>query len=190
MGKRWLNRGGWWDRLAGGWQASTIVHWQSGSPFSIVARRGTFNRTARSGVQTARSPLSADDIRKHLGIREANGSMYLIDPNSGRAAGVDNLANAATFPGQVFFNPTAGEVGNLELLAFDGPRQVTVDVALAKRLRLWRRVGMQLRADVFNLFNTVNFWVGDYDINSPTFGQITDINTDPRILQLVAKLDF
>ena len=65
-----------------------------------------------------------------------------------------------------------------------------VDVSLSKRLRLWRRIGLQLRADVFNLFNTVNFWVGDYDINSPTFGQITDINTDPRILQLVVKLTF
>jgi hypothetical protein len=194
-GKRWLNRGGMAERLAGGWQASTIVRWQSGSPFSILSRRGTFNRTSRSANQTARSTLSASDIKEHLGVHEANGSLYwidpaLIDPNTGRAAGADNLTNAASFPGQVFFNPMAGEVGALNILDFDGPSQFVLDLSLSKRLHVWRRAGLQLRADVFNLFNTVNFWVGDYDINSPTFGQITDLNTNARIIQLVVKLDF
>ena len=128
-------------------------------------------------------------------MREANENIYwldpaLIDPNTGRAAGVDNLTNAASFAGQVFFNPMAGEVGNLDVLDFDGPSQFTLDLSLSKRLRVWRRAGMQLRADIFNLFNTVNFWVGDYDINSATFGQITDENTAPRVVQLSIKVDF
>jgi hypothetical protein len=194
-GKRWLSRGGTWSALAGGWQIASIVHWQSGSPFSIVSRRGTFNRSSRSVNQTARSTLSAKDIRKRFGVYEANGNIYwidpaLTDPGTGRAAGTDTSANAATFPGQVFFNPLAGEVGSLPLLAFDGPSQFVVDASLSKRLRLWRQVGLQLRADVFNLFNRVNFFVGDYDINSPTFGQIIDVNTPPRVAQLVAKLEF
>jgi hypothetical protein len=194
-GRRWLNRSGWPDVLAGGWQATTIVHWQSGSPFSINARRGSFNRSARSASQTAQSTLSAAEIRDRLGLYEANGSIYwidpaLIDPSTGRAAGVDSLTNAASFPGQVFFNPMAGEVGNLEILAFDGPSQFVVDVSLSKRVALWRRLGLQIRADIFNLFNRVNFFVGDYDINSPTFGQITSLNTDPRVVQLVVRFDF
>ena len=128
-------------------------------------------------------------------MREANGNVYwidpaLIDPSTGRATGADTLTNATSFPGQVFFNPMAGEIGNLDILAFDGPSQFVVDLSLAKRVRVWRRAGLQLRADVFNLFNRVNFFVGDYDINSPTFGQITDLNTDPRVVQLVVKLDF
>jgi len=49
---------------------------------------------------------------------------------------------------------------------------------------------LQIRADAFNLFNTVNFFVGDYDINSTTFGRITDTNTAPRVVQLVVKLGF
>jgi hypothetical protein len=47
-----------------------------------------------------------------------------------------------------------------------------------------------VRADLLNLFDTVNFWVTDDDINSPTFGQITDTTTAPRVLQLVVKFDF
>jgi hypothetical protein len=194
-GKRWVNRGGLWDALAGGWQASPIVHWQSGSPISLLARRGTFNRVGRSSNQTALTSLSAREIKKLLGVREVNGDLYwidpkVIDPNTGRAVGADNLTNAAGFSGQVFFNPMAGEVGNLEILAVDGPSQFLVDVSLSKRVRLWREMALQIRVDVFNLFDTVNFFVGDDDISSTTFGRITDTNTAPRVLQLVIKLDF
>jgi hypothetical protein len=194
-GRRWLNRGGFWDRVAGGWQASAIIHWQSGSPISILARRGTFNRTGRSSSQTARTSLSRSYLKKLLGVREANGNIYwidpaVIDPGTGRAVGPDTLTNAPGFSGQVFFNPMAGEVGTLEILSVDGPSQFLLDAAFAKRLRLWKQTGLQIRADVLNLFDTVNFWVADYDINSTTFGQITSTNTAARVLQLVVKFDF
>jgi hypothetical protein len=84
----------------------------------------------------------------------------------------------------------AGEIGGLELLGFDGPSQFVLDLAVAKRLALRGRLGLQIRADVFNVFNTVNFWVGDYDINSASFGRIGATNTDPRLVQLVVKIDF
>jgi hypothetical protein len=195
QGRRWLRNQGLWERIAGGWQAATIVHWQSGSPISILAARGTFNRSGRSRGQTARTSLSRSDLRKLLGVREANGNIYwidpkVIDPNTGRAVGPDTLTNAQGFAGQVFFNPMAGEVGNMEILSLDGPSQFLLDVAFSKRLGLWRRTGLQIRADILNLFNTVNFYVADDDINSTTFGQITDTNTAPRVLQLVVKFDF
>ena len=34
------------------------------------------------------------------------------------------------------------------------------------------------------------FFVGDYDINSTTFGRISDTNTNPRIAQFSLKLGF
>lgn len=171
------------------------MHWQSGSPISILARRGTFNRTARSSRQTARTALSAGDLKKLLGVREANGNIYwidpsVIDPNTGRAVGADTLTNAQGFAGQVFFNPMAGEVGGLEILSADGPSQFVLDLSLQKRVALWRQMGLRIRADFLNLLNTVNFYVADDDINSTSFGQITDTNTSPRVLQFVLKLDF
>ena len=195
LGKRWLNRGGAWDRVIGRWQASTIAHWQSGSPLSILARRGTFNRTARSSSQTARTSLSAGALRKLLGVREANGNIYwidpsVIDPNTGRAVGADTLTNAPGFGGQVFFNPLAGDVGSLEILSVDGPSQFLVDLSLLKRIGLWRQTALQVRADFLNLLNTVNFFVADNDINSTSFGQITDTTTAPRVVQLVVKFEF
>ena len=72
--------------------------------------------------------------QKLLGVREANGNIYwidpqVIDPNTGRAVGPDTLTNARGFDGQVFFNPMAGEVGNLEILSLTGPSQFLLDVA-------------------------------------------------------------
>jgi hypothetical protein len=193
--RRWLNRGGVLDTIFGGWETGAVMHWQSGSPISILAQRGTFNRRVRSLRQTARTTLSADELKKLLGVRDVNGIVYwidpkVIDPNTGRAVGPDTLANSPGFPGQVFFNPMAGEVGNLEILGFDGPSQFQADLSITKRVRVWRQAGLRLRADIFNLFNTVNFWVADDDINSTTFGRITDTTTSPRLIQLQVKVDF
>ena len=194
-GARWLNRGGVLDAIVGGWETGAIVHWQSGAPISILAQRGTFNRTARSFHQTARTSLNARDLKKLLGVRDVNGLVYwidpkVIDPNTGRGVGPDTLTNTPTFAGQVFFNPMAGEVGNLDILAFDGPSQFVTDLSITKRVRVWKQAGLRVRADIFNLFNTVNFYVADADINSATFGRITDTTTSPRLVQLVVKLDF
>jgi hypothetical protein len=195
QGQRWLTRGGLWNEIFGGWETGAIAHWQSGAPISILAQRGTFNRFARSFHQTARTSLSRSDLKKLLGIRNVGGIIYwidpsVIDPDTGRAVGPDTLTNAPGFPGQVFFNPMAGEVGNLEVLAFDGPSQFVMDLQISKRVRVWRRYGLRLRADIFNLFNTVNFYVVDNDINSTSFGRVTDTTTSPRLVQLVVKFDW
>ena len=120
-------------------------HLQSGSPVTIFSGRGTFNRAGRSncgdpiGCNTAFSTLSADEIKKLIGVfKQPDGKIYwidpkVIDPATGRAVGADNLGNTAGFAGQVFFNPAAGEVGNLPVMAFDGPPQFSIDLALSKR---------------------------------------------------------
>jgi hypothetical protein len=192
--RRWMNHGGIADAVLGGWTTSAIVKWQSGSPISILSPRGTFNRVARSTRQTAVTSLTTDQIKKLLGVRDVNGTLYWIDPSvidssSGRGVAAESLTNAG-FSGQVFFNPTAGEVGSLEILAFDGPSQFLTDLSVSKRFRLGGRTGFSVRADIFNLFNTVNFFTGDFDVNSNNFGKITDTNTAARLVQFSGKIDF
>jgi Carboxypeptidase regulatory-like domain/TonB dependent receptor len=198
--KRWLNSSGLVDALAGGWQVASIVSWQSGSPISITSQRGTFNRPLRSncvdpiGCNTAFSTLSESEIRNLLGIHKVADKIYWIDPSvigpDGRAVGADNLANTAGFAGQVFFNPAAGEVGNLPILAFDGPAQFRIDLALSKRIRLTDRYRVELKGEAFNLTNTPSFLRGDMDINSTTFGRLTAVNVASRVIQLSARLEF
>jgi hypothetical protein len=200
-GHRWLDRGGLLNQIVGGWQVASIFAWQSGSPISFFSGRGTLNRVGRSnctdpiGCNTAMSTLSVDQIKDLLGIYKVGDKIYWIDPKvidpvSGRAVGADNLANSAGFAGQVFFNPVAGEVGNVPIMAFDGPPQFRIDLALSKRFRFLNRYGLEFKGEAFNLTNTPSFFRGDIDINSQTFGRLTSVNVASRVVQLSARFDF
>lgn len=200
--RRWLNGGGLTDILVGGWQLGTIVNWQSGSPFTLFSGRATFNRAGRSGCadavgcNTASSTLSVADIKNLLGVfKQADGRIYFIDPKvvdpaTGRAVGADNAGNTAGFPGQVFFNAGAGEVGNLPVLVFDGPAIFRVDLALSKKTRITGRYNVELKGEAFNLTNTPSFFTGDMNINSTTFGRLTGVVVGARVIQLSARLNF
>jgi hypothetical protein len=203
-GRRWANRGGVLNQVLGGWQVASILAWQSGSPISFFSGRGTVNRPGRSSCldpagptacNTAVSNLSAAQIRDLLGIYKVENRIYWIDPKvidaaTGRAVGADNLTNAPGFEGQVFLNPAAGETGNLPILAFDGPSQFRIDLALSKRFRFGGRYGFEVKGEGFNLTNTPSFFRGDIDINSTTFGRLTSVNVASRVVQLSARFDF
>jgi hypothetical protein len=199
-GRRFMNRTGILDQVLGGWQVGTIVAWQSGQALSIYSGRGTFNRQGRSNTcpiscNTAFTSLTVDQIKDLLGVYKVGDKIYwinpkVIDPNTGRGAGVDNLGNAATFEGQVFFNPGAGEVGNLPVMTFDGPPQFNIDLALSKRFRFLGRYSVEFKGEAFNLTNTPSWFFGDADINSDDFGRIDDVNVGSRVVQLSLRFDF
>lgn len=195
-GRRFLNRGGLLNAVLGGWQLANIVRWQSGSPISLLAPRGTFNRGGRSGGNMAVTTLSRDEIADLFGIRTgADGIVYYIDPKvidpaTGRAVGPDNAGTTAGFSGQVFFNPVAGQLGTLQRLSLDGPPVLSWDASLSKRLTFGRRYGVEVRGDFFNVTNSAIFRVGDYDINSTTFGRVTALAVGPRVTQVAVKFTF
>jgi hypothetical protein len=70
-----------------------------------------------------------------------------------------------------------------------GPAFVTVNVSLLKNVVLQRTQRLQVRADVFNLLNHVNFSNPDSNINSATFGRITAADV-PRQIQLSVRYQF
>ena len=183
------------DKVIGGWQLSGIYTWQSGNPFAILDTRGTFNRSGRTTTMSPVSTLSQSQIISHLGVvKTATGIYYidpsLMDPNTGKGTGVDNLNNAATFANQVFFNPAAGQIGNLGYLAFSGPSYQGLDLGLAKTTSLTERFNVTFRADAFNFLNHPTFYVGDQNVNSANFGKVTSTNTAARQVQFSLKLNF
>ena len=198
-GKRWLDQGGVWNAIAGGWQLSSIVHWQSGIPFSITAPRGTFNRGGRSANNMAVTTATRDEIQALIGIfKQPDGRVYFIDPKvidpaTGRGVGADTLGNAAGFPGQIFFNPQAGEIGTLQRLSLDAPSIFQMDLSLSKRQRIGSRYSAEFKIEAFNLFNSPIFDFADTDINSTTFGRVTQLEpnaTGSRVLQLAREVQL
>jgi hypothetical protein len=189
------------DRIIGGWQLSGIYTLQSGNPFTIYSSRATFNRRVSGGAgyyfQTAVSSIPQNNIKKYLGVyRDPNGGMWYIspgltDPNTGRAVGPDTQSQTAAGNfNQIFSNPTAGNIGNLGILAFDAPAYTDLDLGIGKSIKVNERFGFKFRADMFNAPNHPTFYFGDRDVNSTSFGKITSTNTSARVVQFSLRLDF
>jgi hypothetical protein len=165
-------------RLTQGWALGAVLITQSGNPFSILSTRGTFNISgsltgfdSRSLNNPASSPLTYPQLKEAVGFHYQPVGFSVIRDNvlnaAGRGAG--EAADPA-FPGQVFFNPQPGAIGNLQPRMFTGPRQFSIDLALSKSTRLFSTHVIELRAEARNLTNTPSFSIQDQFINSVAFG--------------------
>ena len=164
-------------RLTQGWQANAIMGFTSGQPINITA-----------GLD-----------------RSGNGDGFdRVDLIGDPFAGVVQAQNQI---GRRYFNPAAfalpaiGTFGTLGRNALYGPGFKVVDVSLFKTTKLTERVALQFRAEVFNVFNFVN-WAnpGTIFVSSTNFGLMTDTRFggdapgigqgEPRNVQLALKLVF
>lgn len=166
------------DRIFGGWTYGGFLRIESGPAVSILSARGTLNRGARSGQNTVDTNLTLDQLKDITGLYKTGNGPYFIDPsriNPTTGAGVAPDLQPA-FAGQVFFNPQGGSLGSLQRRALDGPGFWMYDASLVKNIKITDRQSLEFRADAYNLFNHPNFFVGDQNVNSSTFGQITSMN--------------
>jgi hypothetical protein len=91
-GKRFLNQGGWVDRIFGGFQFSSIINLASGAPLGIIDPRGTESIAFVSGRQSATSTLTPDQIKNSTGVFKTPNGIYFFDPRYLNAT----ITNAAT----------------------------------------------------------------------------------------------
>ncbi|WP_321474601.1 carboxypeptidase regulatory-like domain-containing protein [uncultured Paludibaculum sp.] len=182
------------NHIIGGWSLSGIMTYQSGTPFSILSGRGTLNRGGRS---TATNTASINGLTKGQldssvgGLYMTGDGPFFLSPSvrgaDGRGVASDG---SAPFSGQIFYNPTAGNVGNLQRRMFSGPWTFNYDMSVAKRVNIAEHQYVDLRMDVYNLPNHPAFYVGDesssttrFNVNQATFGRITSTFNAARIVQ-------
>ena len=89
--------------------------------------------------------------------------------------------------------PTAGisnVPGNAGRGILEGPGTKRLDLSLMKNFRFTESINLQLRGEVFNIFNTTNF-AGFTSVspNASTFGVVNTVR-DPRAIQLGIKFLF
>jgi hypothetical protein len=121
----------------------------------------------------------------------------LISPDGTGAPANPQLSCTPAVTGG-FCNPQPGQVGNLQLDAFNGPAYFDWDVSAAKDFNLTERFKLTFRSEAFNVLNHPVFGVGNNQvagggnmfINSTTFGQSTYTVSQARILQLSLRLRF
>jgi hypothetical protein len=177
-------------QVVGGWALNGFVSVQTGQPISILTGgRGTLNRTARSGQNTADTIDNLSQLQAITGVFKTGNGVYYINPSAIGPNGTGAAADgSAPFPGQVFFNPGAGTVGGLQRRLLTGPSFGNYNFALVKETKLTERQSLQFRADFYNLFNHPNFFALSPNINSVNFGKITQQfysadGVGPRLVQ-------
>ncbi|HXK04201.1 MAG TPA: hypothetical protein VMS37_17485, partial [Verrucomicrobiae bacterium] len=180
------------DRVIGGWTLGGIMTWQSGAPFSITSGRGTLNRESRSYYNDANTLLSGSQLANVVKFQmTGNGPMMIaqsaINPADGTGVNPDG---APWFNGQVFFNPTAGTIGGLQRRMFDGPWTFDLDTSLNKAIQFTETRSLELRMDAINCLNHATFWSGDQNINTTTFGVISYMFYNPRVVQFGLHFRF
>jgi hypothetical protein len=142
-----------------------------------------------------------------------NWSRSLWSPSIAPSTGLDrpDLAPGRTADSAVlgdpdqWFDPSAfalqprGTLGNSRRGQFRGPDLRTVDIAAVKRVALAGTRRLDLRLEVFNLFNRANFgnptliaFAGEAAGEAPlaSFGRIRSTVTSARQVQLGARLSF
>ena len=81
--------------------------------------------------------------------------------------------------------------GNLGRNILRGPDQQDFDIAAIKTTSLSDRVKLIFRWEIFNALNRPNFANPSNDVSTPsTFGVISALTVNPRIMQYALKVEF
>ncbi len=179
-----------------GWQANTILQWQSGEPFTVTNSNSIVN--TNSGATSGRPNVVGNP-----------------------KVGTQNISEY--FNPAAFAPEASGTVGNEERNLLYGPHFRDVDFSLFKIFPVYRESTLEFRAECFNVVNTTNFsnpnatlqvapttftvaYAGDgavgngpvslptntYTVSPNNIGTIssTSPNYNPRLFQFALKYQF
>jgi hypothetical protein len=158
-----------------GWELSSLMNFHGGQPFNIL----TDSDTTGTNEYTQRPDL-VSGVSPYAGYHQEKTNASWLNPAA-------------------FAAPAPGTFGTLSRNQFYGPGYSDVDLSVFKDTSIKERVTVQFRAEMFNLFNRINFappgntagggftlsdTIGDYN-GAPGIGAGEPFNT-----QLVLKVIF
>jgi hypothetical protein len=177
------------NAILGNWQVDVIEHAASGFPLFVVDSGDGSGVFFSYNGNTFQRPNQVGDPNK-AGAVAGN-------PGCTAPAQIHTIEN--WFNPCAFAQAPAGELGTAARAPVYGPRFVNTDFSIIKDFPLSFREGMglQFRAEFFNLFNHPQFYMGgsggsgEQDINAPsTFGVINNTVNNARLIQFALKLRF
>jgi hypothetical protein len=176
------------NQIAGGWRVSSLFQWHGGVPFTPVIQNSV-----------------SGGIDPGLAIAFSNGST--LYPEQIGAPRMPSPSHMKWFNPSAFANPGFGTFGNTHRNTLIGPGFTNVDFSVAKEFPLHEAISLEIRADMNNVFNHINWGNPDANVGygtSPcqggpndglnladcTAGEVTNTVGGARIIQLGAHLRF
>jgi hypothetical protein len=162
---------GWASQVAGGWELSSILHVNTGTPLTFTASGAQLN--APGTIQLAKQVAS---LKKLYGIGTTR---HWFDPTS-------------------FVTPAGATEGNIGQNIYSGPGLFTLDSSIFRQFPIRESLVLKLRMDAFNVLNHPVFNNPSTSLTSASFGEVTStagtgVNGTPgtpRQLQFAATINF
>jgi hypothetical protein len=158
----WLSGNPW----LGGWQLAGIVTLDSGRPFTVL---GGFDVNLDGNL--------TDRLNTTRGISEVDDGRIRLRFPEGALALRQLLAEV-------------GQDGSVARNSFRAQGVASVDLAVSKHFRFSERTDVELRADVFNLFNRTHYGIPVHQLGSPSLGSAVDTRLPQRTVQVGARVRF
>jgi hypothetical protein len=178
-GRQWLQNGV-LEKIAGGWTVSTIVTFQTGTPFRITGNNNTFNNLRDGGLVL--NGITPKDIQDRVGLYFDNaGLAYYLPPD---------WINQVKANGTIASNNVPGTWG--EIFYLHGPYQTFTDIGISKALNITNRVRFKFQTEMLNAFNHPTFAQGTGNsvaLTNAAFGRANQIATSRRI-EFRGNLEF
>lgn len=159
------------NSLLGGWQLTVIEKITSGFPDPLIDSNnqshvffnngGNGNNWNRPDQVAGCNPYAAN----HAQLQYINAACFVAAP--------------------------IGALGNANRVPVFGPDFVNTDFSVIKQFALpWENMGLNFRAEFFNLWNHAQFGLPVNDISAPGFGSVNSTVNNPRVVQFGLKLTF
>jgi hypothetical protein len=148
------------DLLLGGWAVEGITRYQTGAPVNILLGQDRANVGS-----TAQRPN------------------VIRDPNTGPRT------PERWFDPGAFQMPAPFTYGNAGAFIVDGDGRCNWDVSAAKQFRIAEKRTLEIRAEIFNIPNSVSMGDPNTQFSSPGFGQVSSA-TAARQMQMALRYRF
>ncbi len=159
-----FGKSGFASRIVGGWELAANIALQTGTPVTPILGSNVSNNGKTTG-----------DRPNMVG-----------NPNSGPKSVASNSTWVNT---SAFTLPAASTYGTARRGSIASPAYRNADMNLARNFLLPHEMGLQFRAEFFNVFNHPNFGLPNATFGTAPFGTISSA-LDPRDIQLALKLNF
>ena len=126
--------------LTNGWQINSLINLHSGQPFTV------YNSEDTSGTDENAQRVNL------IGNPFAGVSHTFTKASATNGGATEQWVNPAAFA-----EPAAGTLGTMQRNALRGPGYSDVDLSFFKTTPITERVKVQIRIEMFNLFNRNNF---------------------------------
>jgi Carboxypeptidase regulatory-like domain/TonB dependent receptor-like, beta-barrel len=177
-------------QVFGNWSTDSIIYERSSPPVNVVTGLNPFAGSVLSGASSVQRPDVVPGV-----------PLYLFPSTAPGGKVINQAAFTAPVPATA-----QGDLGRNALRGFGATQW---DITVRRQFRFTERLGLQVRADFFNILNHPNFGSPINFLTSPQFGQSTQMLANylgsggqsgglnplyqiggPRSIQLALKLQF